>query len=128
VTKWLTAEWFEQTGSIMAELPVRPGLTARIQFEITGGPDGDIACFWGLEDGHLAERGPGVADHPAATVTLGWDDAVAVQRGDLDPNVAFMRGTMKVAGSMAVIMALLPASNTPEVRDLRRRAAELSER
>ncbi len=54
---------------------------------------------------------------------MGWDDAVAMQRGDLDPNVAFMQGRMKVAGSMGVMMALLPKVNTPEFQDLRRRIA-----
>jgi putative sterol carrier protein len=50
-----------------------------------------------------------------------------MEQGDLDPNVAFMQGRMKVAGSMGVMMALLPATRTPEYRDLRRRIAEITE-
>ena len=37
-------------------------------------------------------------------------------RGDLDPNVAFMQGRLKVAGSMGVMISLLTATNTPEYR------------
>jgi putative sterol carrier protein len=48
-------------------------------------------------------------------------------RGQLDPNVAFMRGRMKVAGSMGVMLALLPVTNTPEHREWRRRIAEITE-
>ena len=56
-----------------------------------------------------------------------WSDAVAMQKGELDPNVAFMQGRMKVAGSMGVMMSLLPVTNTPEYQELRRRIAEVTE-
>ena len=48
-------------------------------------------------------------------------------RGELDPNVAFMQGRMKVAGSMGVMLALLPVTDTPEYGELRRRIAEITE-
>ena len=64
---------------------------------------------------------------PDVTLTMVWDDAVAMRRGELDPNVAFMQGRMKVAGSMGVMMALLPVTNTPEYQELRRRIAEVTE-
>jgi predicted lipid carrier protein YhbT len=127
VTKWLTAEWFDETRAMAADQPARPGLSARIQYEITGGPDGDVPYFWELEDGRLVASGPGTVAGPEVTVTFTWEDAMAVHRGDLDPNVAFMQGRMKVAGSMAVMMALLPVTNTPEYRDLRRRIAEVTD-
>ena len=57
---------------------------------------------------------------PDVTLTTVWGDAVAMQRGDLDPNVAFMQGRMKVAGSMGVMMGCLPLTSTPEYQDLRR--------
>jgi putative sterol carrier protein len=50
-----------------------------------------------------------------------------MQQGDLDPNVAFMQGRMKVSGSMGVMMALLPTTTTPEYQDLLRRIAEITE-
>ena len=69
----------------------------------------------------------GAVGTPDVTLTMAWDDAVAMQRGELDPNVAFMQGRMKVAGSMGVMMALLPVTNTPEYQDLRRRIASVTE-
>jgi putative sterol carrier protein len=103
------------------------GLSARIQLEITGGPEGDVSCYRVLEDGRLASSARGAVGAPDVTLTMVWDDAVAIQRGELDPNVAFMQGRMKVAGSMGVMMALLPLTNTPECRDLRRRIASVTE-
>jgi putative sterol carrier protein len=127
VSKWLSAEWFDETRALAADQPERPGLSARLQYEITGGPDGDISYYWVLEDGRLRDSALGAVDDPDVTLTLVWDDAVAVQRGDLDPNVAFMQGRMKVSGSMGVMMALLPATNTPEYQGLRRRIAAVTE-
>lgn len=123
MAKWLTQPWFDETRAMVADLPLAPGLTALLQFDVTGGPQGEVTYHWALEDGRLASGAEGTADAPDVTVTMGWDDAAAVQRGDLDPNVAFMQGRMKVAGSMAVMLALLPKVNTPELQDLRRRIA-----
>ena len=61
------------------------------------------------------------------TLTATWSDAVAMERGELDPNVAFMQGRLKVAGSMGLVLELLPLARTPEDRERRRRAAALTE-
>lgn len=127
MTKWLSTEWFDQTRTMAADQPERPGLSARIQYEITGGPEGDVSYFWILEDGRLQSSAAGTVDAPDVTLTIVWDDAAAMQRGEMDPNVAFMQGRMKVAGSMGVMMALLPVTNTPEYQDLRRRIAAVTE-
>jgi putative sterol carrier protein len=126
VTKWLTAEWFDETRAMAAEQPVRAGLSARIQCHISGGPEGEVTCHRVYEDGHLVSRGLGRVEDPDVTLTVPWDEATAMQRGDLDPNVAFMRGTMKVVGSMGVILSLLPAVRTPGFQHLRRRMADLT--
>ncbi|HEY7915595.1 MAG TPA: SCP2 sterol-binding domain-containing protein [Acidimicrobiales bacterium] len=127
MTKWLSAEWFDQTREMAADQPVRPGLSARIQYELTGGPDGDVRYYWVLEDGRLRSSAGGTVEDPEVTLTLPWAEALAMQKGELDPNVAFMQGRMKVAGSMGVMMSLLPVNNTPEYQDLRRRIADVTE-
>ena len=47
-------------------------------------------------------------------MTIGYDDAAAVQRGDLDANAAFMQGKMKVSGNVPRMMSLLPITVSPE--------------
>jgi putative sterol carrier protein len=127
VSKWLSAEWFDQARALAADQPTLPGLSARIQYEVTGGPDGDVSYYCILEDGGLQPSAGGSVESPDVTITASWADSVAMQQGDLDPNVAFMQGSMKVSGSMGVMMALLPATTTPEYQDLRRRIAEITE-
>src|SRR5205814_2501 len=72
--------------------PEQPGASASVQLVVTGGPDGEVRCAWMLEDGKL--RDVRLESKPDADVvlTLGYADAVAVQRGELDPSVAFMQG------------------------------------
>ena len=127
MTKWLSTEWFDQTRAMAAEQPEHPGLSARIQYELTSGPEGDASYYWILEDGRLTSSALGPIDDPEVTLTIGWADAMAMQRGELDPNVAFMQGRMKVAGSMGVMMALLPVTNTPEYQALRQEIAAVTD-
>jgi len=53
---------------------------------------------------------------PEVTFTLTPTDADAIKRGALDVSVAFMRGTMKMAGDSAVLFHVLPAlSRAPSI-------------
>lgn len=126
MTTWLSAEWFDRARPIWAEAPTTDALSGGVQCEISGGPDGGVSCYWVFEEGRLGRSGPGKLDGPLVTLTLGWDDAVSVQRGDLDPSVAFMQGRLKVSGSMAVMTALLARAHTPECRQRQRQVAEIS--
>lgn len=40
------------------------------------------------------------------TVTVSWDDFVSLAKGQLDPTMAIMRGKVKIAGDMSVLMKL----------------------
>lgn len=46
-------------------------------------------------------------DKPAdATVTISWDDFVALSEGRLDGMMAFMQGKLKIAGDMMIAQKL----------------------
>jgi hypothetical protein len=126
VTAWLSAEWFDQARPIWADAPGREGLSGRVQCEVGGGPQGDVSCYWVFEAGRLGPAGVGRVEDADVTLSVGWNDAVAVQRGDLDPNVAFMQGRLKVNGSMGVMTELLARAHAPECRALQRRVADVS--
>jgi putative sterol carrier protein len=127
MSAWLSPEWFDQVRELAAGLPARPGLSARIQEQITGGPDGDVSCYWELEDGRPTAAATGTIGDADVTLTLSWSDAAAVHSGALDPGVAFMQGRMKVVGSMETTLALLPAARAPEGLELRRQVGTLTD-
>ena len=89
-----------------------------MQYVVTGAPDGEIEYYWVLEDGKLVDASRGLLDDAEVTLTQTWDDAVQIQKGELDVNAAFMQGRVKVTGNMAKVMSLLPLTNSPEYKQL----------
>ena len=43
-----------------------------------------------------------------ATVSMSWDDFMALSNGQLDPMMAFMQGKLKIAGDMMIAQKLAP--------------------
>ena len=116
--KYLSQEWLDALREAAVDQPERPGASARIQYVVSGGPDGDVKYYWILEDGKLLESALGTIDDADITLTLTYEDSVKVQHGELDANAAFMQGRMKVAGNMAKLMQLMPLTNSPEYKEL----------
>lgn len=116
--KFLTQEWLDEQKRLAESQPERPGASARMQYVVTGAPEGDIDYYWVLEDGKLLEANVGELDDAEVTLTQTWEDAVEIQKGTLDVNAAFMQGRVKVTGNMAKVMSLLPITNSPEYKQL----------
>ena len=116
--KFLSQEWHDETRRMAEGQPERPGASARMQYVVTGGPEGDIRYYWVLEDGKLLESALGDLEDPEITLTQSYDDAVAIQKGELDASAAFMQGRVKVTGNMAKLMSLLPITGSPEYKEL----------
>ena len=128
MAKYLTQEWLDESRKLAEDQPVRPGATAKMQYVVTGAPEGeDIKYYWVLEDGKLLDSQLGEAADADFTLTMSYDDAKKVQQGELDPNAAFMQGRMKVSGNMAKLMSLLPLTNSPEYRALQEQIREITE-
>ncbi len=115
--KWLTQEWLDESTRLAESQPVREGASARLQYVITGAPEGDITYYWIVEDGKLRDNRLGVLEDAEVTLTESVEDAVALQKGELDANAAFMQGKIKVTGDVAKLLALLPITMSPEFRE-----------
>ena len=127
MAKWLSQEWLDQSTRLAADQPVRPGATARLQYVITGGPDGDVSYYWVVEDGQLLENRLGVLEDADVTLTETWDDARRIQAGELDANAAFLQGKVAVTGDVAKLMSLLPITMSPEFKEFQDRVLEITE-
>ena len=116
--KYLSQEWLDDVTKMAEGQPERPGASARMQYVVTGGPEGDIKYYWVLENGKLLENKVGEISDADFTLTLTYDDSVKVQKGELDANAAFMQGRMKVTGNIGKLMQLMPLTNSPEYKEL----------
>ena len=125
--KYLSQEWLDETRAMAAQQPARPGASARIQYVITAGPDGDVKYSWVLEDGILLESHLGTISDPDVTVTAPYAEWVKIARGDLDMSAAFMQGVIKVAGEMGPWLQLLPITQSREYLELQAGIRELTE-
>ena len=75
-----------------------------LQFEVTDAPEeAEQRYFIAIGDG-TAEAADGDADTPDATIINNYETAVAVSKGELNTQMAFMTGKLKVTGNMAKLM------------------------
>jgi putative sterol carrier protein len=127
MSKWLSQEWLDETRKMAEGQPERAGASARMQYVVTGAPDGDIAYYWILENGKISQSQLGRLDDAEVTLTTGYPDALKIQKGELDANAAFMQGKVKVTGNMAKVMSLLPITNSPEYKQLQTEISAITE-
>jgi len=127
MSKWLSQEWLDETRKMAEGQPERAGASARMQYVVTGAPEGDISYYWVLENGKISESQLGTLPDAEVTLTTGYADALKIQKGELDANAAFMQGKVKVTGNMAKVMSLLPITNSPEYKQLQTEIAAITE-
>ena len=116
MAKFLTQEWLDLQKKLAQEFPERPGATARMQYKITGAPDGDVAFFTVIDNGKLLENTLGEDPQAEFTMTVSYDDFAKTSKGELDANAAFMQGRLKVTGNMGKLMSLMPLTQSPEYK------------
>ena len=86
-----------------------PGGSGAVQVVVTGLPDGDGSWQVRVDDGVVAEVGPGAPASPDLTLTLPSAIADAVAGGELTASAAFMQGRMKTAGDLGLVLDVLAA-------------------
>ncbi len=108
MAKFLTTGWLDAiTETVNANESFKAAIATvelTLQFEVTDAPEGTEGTYHlAIADGTLT-AGPGAADEPDATITNDYATAVAISKGELNTQMAFMTGKLKVAGNMAKIM------------------------
>ena len=125
--EYLSQEWLDEARALAQDQPERPGVSATMQFVVTGAPDGDVKYYWVLQDGLLTEAALGELPDAEVTLTTTYQDSVAIQQGELDANAAFMQGKTKVTGNMGKLMQLMPLTMAPEYKTLQDKVRAITE-
>jgi hypothetical protein len=116
--EYLSDAWHARFLELADSFPTRPGVSARLAVVVTGSPTGDIRYFQIISDGRIVRQGLGELTDADVVLTSTFADSAAMLRGELDANVAFMQGRMKMAGSTGPLLAVLPLTLSPEYRAL----------
>jgi hypothetical protein len=106
VADFLSDQWIAS----MVGRGAAPGPSGTVQVVVTGAPDGDGKWHFRLDDGVVVEAEPGTRPAPDLTLTVGYPEGTAMAAGELDPTVAFMRGTIKTAGDPGLVLDVLAAA------------------
>ncbi len=107
MSKFLTEEWAQD---VTKALNNHEGFKNAIgaadlsaQFVTQDGPEGEVN-FYLKAAGGTVNQAIGTIEDPDVTVTMPYDTATAVSKGELNVQTAFMTGKIKVAGNLAKLM------------------------
>jgi putative sterol carrier protein len=79
------------------------GVQLCIQQVVTGAPEGDAKYWTKIDDGKV-EGAIGDASDADVTITQDYDTAIAMNKGELNAQAAFMQGKLKVTGNMGKLL------------------------
>jgi hypothetical protein len=112
---FLTDEWFALLRDEAASWPSRPGVGATLQCVVASAPSGKLQFVLRFVDGRLTEMSMGKRDPVDCTLQCSYAQASALARGEVDREVAYMRGDLKIDGDYAAyILRLHPLFESKE--------------
>jgi putative sterol carrier protein len=107
VSKFLTEGWAQDvTTALNNHEGFKNAIGAAdlgIQFTTEETPDGDVDYYL-KSSGGSTNVAVGTLDDPDVTVKQSYDTAVAISKGELNTQTAFMTGKLKVSGNLAKLM------------------------
>jgi hypothetical protein len=117
VVQHLTEQWVALHATAAGDLPERPGATARLQLVVAAKGQPEVAWSLVFVDGRLVETAFGRDDRADCTFLVTPADAALLATGELDLHVGFMQGRIKMEGDMGRLLAVLPCTQSPELRE-----------
>ena len=107
MSKFLSEKWAsEVTSTLNSHEGFKNAIGAAdlgIQFETEDGPDGEVNYYLSASGG-VASMAIGDLEDADVTVKQSYDTAIAISKGDLNTQTAFMTGKLKVSGNLAKLM------------------------
>jgi putative sterol carrier protein len=108
LAKFLTAEWLNDlTAALAAHEGFKSAITSTqisLQFEVPDAPEGAEKAYTIAVEGGAARVSPGPGASPDITIVNSYETAAAMAKGDLNTQMAFMTGKIKVSGNMGKLM------------------------
>jgi hypothetical protein len=107
VPRFLSDAWVSALADAAAAASAPPDLELAVEHVVTGGPGGEARYGVRIAGGKVSVVPGGFTDgtvHADATFRQDWDTAVAVHRGELSTQDAFMTGRLQVDGDVRALI------------------------
>ena len=118
---YLSEAWLAAPVDPLAEAFAANGGSGTIARIVTKAPDGEVRFTAVVPDGGV-RYAMGTAADADVSFTDTYANALAILRGELDPNAAFMRGATKVTGPTGLLLDVIAASRSDVFRSACARA------
>lgn len=108
--RYLSDDWAKEVTSLLqsteAVTTTIKGQSFAIQQVVTEVPErGEVRFYAKVADG-VPSVVLGEVENPEATLTAAYDVSVAMDKGELNPQAAFMQGKLKIQGNLMKLMGL----------------------
>lgn len=107
MAKFLTEEWADEVLLALNDSDdvkgAIKGVQLCIQQVVTSAPDGEVNYWTKFDDGKVSGA-IGEAADADVTISQDYDTAVAMNKGELNAQAAFMQGKLKVTGNMGKLL------------------------
>ncbi len=102
--KFLSEDWAtEVTNTLQANEQFKASADMSVQFVVTDAPEGEVK-FYMDATGDDPVQVMGELDDADVTITSNYETTSAIFSGELNTQMAFMTGKIKVSGNMAKLM------------------------
>ena len=108
-----THDWLRGTIAAWTDVSASPGFDFRVQWVIPKAPEGDSAYTLTITDGRVTDAVPGTDAGADITLTLPYEQARDIQRGQADPSVLYMQAQLKTAGDNRTVLRYLELLASP---------------
>ncbi len=108
-----TDDWLRGTVDAWADVSASPGFDFRVQWVLPKAPDGEGAYTLTVADGRVTTAVAGTDPAADITLTLPYEQARDVQRGQADPSVLYMQAQLKTAGDNHTVLRYLELLASP---------------
>ena len=116
--KYLSQEWLDTWQQLSQKQPYTANADARLQYVITGTPQGTVSYWQVVDGGRIMETGLGELADSQVTITIEYENAVKLQKLELNPTNAVLTRKIKVRGKLPKLMGLMPVSTSPEYKQI----------
>lgn len=102
--KFLTEDWAtEVTSTLQAHEQFKASADMSVQFVVSDAPEGEVK-FYMDASGDDPVQAMGELDNADVTITSNYETTSAIFSGELNTQMAFMTGKIKVNGNLAKLM------------------------